>query len=226
MPFLLALAEDFGGRHASLSKVARRVEGRVRHIEDIIRTQTAFDSMAMARKDIDLRKALNVPVAMLQESIEKHGIKVAVDCRNTPRTIRVQESRFNQMLVNIIKNAIEAIEELQQNSASDFKPRIRIRARARKDFLVIDVIDNGIGIREERAREDFRRRLHHQGARQRPGASFGGELRARFRRNDLSAQPGKGGGTTMRVKLRLASVQPKAENFLGGGGGVDTNGVA
>ena len=219
VPFLLALAEDFAGQHASLNKVARRVEGRVRHIVDIIRTQRTFGSVGMERKDVDLRQALNVPAIMLKESIEKRGIMLTIDCRDAPRTIRVQESRFNQMLVNLIKNAIEAIEELQRKSASNFKPLIRIRAQAREDFLVIDVIDNGIGIREERARRIFAAgyttKERGSGLGLHSAANYvvgsGGKI---YPRN-----PGKGEGTTMRVKLRLASLRPQAKNLGGGGGG-------
>ena len=41
------------------------------------------------------------------ESPERRGVTVAIDCSRAPTEILVQESRFQQMLVNLVKNAME-----------------------------------------------------------------------------------------------------------------------
>ena len=59
-----------------------------------------------------LEKAIQAAARVLRDSLDKRGITLQVDCRHAPPEIRVQESRFHQMMVNLIKNAMEAIDEL------------------------------------------------------------------------------------------------------------------
>ena len=216
MPFILALAKDFDAQNAQLTRTVERVENRVAHIVDIIRTQRSLDSGAMVNKDINLHKTITDAVKLLQDSISNRRIRIEVDCGNAPQEIRTQESRFHQMLVNLIKNAMEAIDELEQSSGLEAEPRIQIRAYLQEDFLVLDVIDNGIGIEEKRARIIFNAgyttKLGGSGLGLHSIANFiigsGGRI------HPVSAGPGK--GTTMRIKMRLASVALKSESATEG----------
>ena len=99
VPFILALAEDVREHEEKLRAVLDRVERRVEYIVEVIRTQRTIGSRPTVRKDISLRGAIDAAVNILQESIAKRGIEVRVDCRGTPETIRIHESRFHQMLV-------------------------------------------------------------------------------------------------------------------------------
>ena len=224
IPFVLALAEDFRAREAQLRSVVDRVENRVEHIVDIIRTQKSIGDRPMVRTDVDLRVAIDNVVRMMQESTAKRGIEVRVDCREGPREIRVHESRFHQMLVNLVKNAIEAVEELDGSDRPEVPPRIRIDSYVEKEFLVIDVIDNGIGIHPDRFRIIFA--PGHTSKKK--GSGLGLHSSANFvLSSGGSIEPlseGVGRGTTMRVRMRLSSVAPSfsgASSAGGGGGGGD-----
>ncbi len=59
MPFIIELSESFSKRNEDLMKTVGRVRDRANHIADIVRTQKAFGSPTMARKDIDLHEALS-----------------------------------------------------------------------------------------------------------------------------------------------------------------------
>ena len=211
LPFILALAKDFAAENAQLTRTVERVENRVAHIVDIIRTQRSFDSGAMARKDIVLQKTITDAVKILQDSIAKRGIEIEIDCENAPREIRTQESKFHQMMVNLVKNAVEAIDELEKSGGHEVKPSIGIRAYVQEDFLVVDVIDNGIGIEEKHSKiifaAGYTTKKRGSGLGLHSIANFiigsGGHIQA------LSSGTGK--GTTMRVMLRLASVVLKSK---------------
>ncbi len=206
MPFILALAKDFAAQGAELTQTVKRVESRVAHIVDIIRTQRSLDSGAMVRKDINLRKTIADAVKLLQDSIAKRGVNIEIDCENAPREIRTQESKFHQMLVNLIKNSMEAIDELEQSRGLEAKPCIQIRAYVQEDFLNIDVIDNGIGIEEKRARIIFTAGYSTK----KGGSGLGLHSIANFIIGSgghiFPLSTGFGKGTTMRIKLRLDSV--------------------
>ena len=210
LPFILALAKDFAAQNAQLTRTVERVENRVAHIVDIIRTQRSLDSGAMARKDIGLRRTITDAVKLLQDSIAKRGIEIEIDCENAPREIRIQESKFHQMMVNLVKNAVEAIDELAKSDGHEVNPSIRIRAYVQEDFLVVDVIDSGIGIEEKQSKiifaAGYTTKEKGSGLGLHSIANFiigsGGQIHA------LSSGTGK--GTTMRVMLRLASVTLKS----------------
>lgn len=211
LPFILGLARDFAAQNAQLTRTVDRVDSRVTHIVDIIRTQRSIDTGALARKDIDLLKAISDATTLLQDSLGKRGVQVDVDCRNAPEEIRIQESKFHQMMVNLVKNAIEAIDELRKTGGLEVKPHIRIRSYVQNEYLVIDVIDNGIGIEEKHLKIIFAAGYTTKEV----GSGLGLHSIANFiigsggQIYPISA--GNGKGTTMRVKLRLSSVVPKSE---------------
>ena len=105
-PFLLALVQDLTGEHARLLGTARRVRERVRHIVDIIRTQASFTAGTVERKLVDLPATIRDAVKVVRESLGQRGVAIEVDCTRAPNQILVQESRFQQMLVNLLKNCI------------------------------------------------------------------------------------------------------------------------
>ena len=208
LPFILALAKDFAAQNERHKHIVERVRERVGHIVDIVRTQRTYDRNAMARKDVILRKAIADAVRLLQDSLTRRNIRVRIHCHQAPREIRIQESKFHQMLVNLIKNAIEAIDELENSGESKVEPCIQIGARVEADFLVLDVIDNGIGIEKHRSRLIFSAGYTTK----KTGSGLGLHSTANFViGSGGTIEPlsqGRGQGTTMRIKLRLDSIAP------------------
>ena len=149
LPFLLTLAHDFKAADAALRETVERIRNRTHHIVDIIRTQNAYHGTSRALKDINLAAAISDAIQIMQDSINRRRVHIEVDCENAPEDIRIQESQFHQVLVNLIKNALEAIDELTKLGEPHEAPRIQIRAYIDGDFLALDVTDNGIGIAPE-----------------------------------------------------------------------------
>ena len=210
MPFIIELSESFSQRNEDLIKTIGRARDRAHHIADIVRTQKAFGSSAMARKDIDLHETLSAAIRVLRDSLNTRGIHTDINCKNAPREIRIQESQFHQMLVNLVKNSIEAIDDLTVAQGLDETPRIQIRARAEDDFLNLEVSDNGIGMQNKDTKAIFApgytTKKLGSGLGLHSAANFviasGGRIQA------LSKGIGK--GATVRVRLPLSSVAPQA----------------
>ena len=206
IPFLLALSQDFAQQNAQLQKTVERVEKRVEHIVDIIRTQRSFESEAAAQKDINLQKAVADAFKLLQDSLAKRKIRIEIDVKNAPKEIRIQESKFHQMLVNLIKNSIEALDEHAQSNGFKGRPCIKIRSYVQGEFLVLEVTDNGIGIEGKNSKIIFSAGYTTK----KTGSGMGLHSAANFVvGTGGQIQPfseGSGKGTTMRVKLRFSSV--------------------
>ena len=208
LPFMIALAADFADQNKTVVETLVRVSERVTHITDIIRTQKSSSQSSMTWKIIDLRQTIMSTLKLQQDSIDKSGIQVHVNCENAPQEIRVQESQFHQMLVNLVKNSIEAIDELIQSGKLDETPRIGVEAYISGEFLCLDVTDNGIGIAPQNLKliftAGYTTKESGTGLGLYSSANFvigsGGQI--------YPLSEGIGKGTTMRIMLRRSSVIP------------------
>lgn len=213
-PFLLALAADFVEQNRELIRTVERVNSQTSHIVDIVRAQRGFDSKAMTSKDVNLRQAILGALKIVQDSFASRSIQTHVDCGNAPEEVRIQETQFNQMLVNLLKNAMEAIDELKKSGGLKGQPRIEIRACIQQEFLVLEVQDNGIGIEQKNLKAIFGAGYTTK----QEGSGLGLHSAANFVTNSGGKiQPlsdGYGTGTTIRVSLRLnygeATSEPSA----------------
>ena len=209
LPFILALAKDFTDENEQLVKVIERVRDRATHIVDIIRTQRAsHQTSSMTQKNIHLQKTILNAVKLQQDSIDKRGIEVDVDCENAPQEIWIQESQFHQMLVNLCKNSIEAIDDLIRSGGLNETPRIGIKAYTSRDFLYLDITDNGIGIAQKNSKSIFRAGYTTK----KSGTGLGLHSSANFVIGSggkiYPLSEGIGKGTTMRIMLRSSSIMP------------------
>ena len=208
LPFMIALATDFTDQNERVVETLERVTERATHIIDIIRTQRSSNQFSMARKNIDLQQAILSAMKLQQDSIDKRGIQVDVHCENAPQEIQIQESQFQQMLVNLLRNSIEAIDELIQSDGLNETPRIEVKAYTNKDFLCLDITDNGIGIEQKNSRLIFNAGYTTKES----GTGLGLHSSANFVIGSggkiYPLSEGIGKGTTMRIMLRRASIIP------------------
>ena len=213
IPFLLALAADLAAHNQRLLQTADRVRDRVQHIDTIIRTQQSHSTGRAEPQIVDLKRQVADVVRVLREMLAQRDIDIEVDCAAAPEQIRIHESRFHQMLVNLVRNAIEALDARAAAGGFDRaeRPRIRIAARLGPEFLAIDVADNGIGIDPGKARSIFAAgyttKKTGTGLGLHSAANFVIGLGGRIMPLDADAGP----GTTMRVMLPRACILPTAQ---------------
>ena len=205
LPFIVKLAEDFVRHNERLKKTAERVRSRAQHIAEIVRAQKTPRSSILGWKEVNLKGTISDAVKVVRDSMDVDGIRFTVDCANAPRKIRVQESPFHQMLVNVIGNAVQAIQARAEVEEHEEAPHIRIRAGVDKDHVNLEVSDNGIGF----ARKDTRVFFAAGYTTRESGTGLGLHSAANFvvgsgGRIDLSSD-GIGKGATVRISLRLPS---------------------
>ena len=208
-PFILALADDFTKHDEELVKIVNRVQERVEHITDIILMERMLGKRSVYHKNINLRKAIDNAITVLQGSIEEKNIEIDIDCDNAPKEIYTQENQFHRMLVNLIKNSIEAIDELIASEGLITTPAIRVKCYVGLDSLIIEVTDNGIGIEKDKLDIIFRSGYTTKDS----GSGLGLHLIANFINGHggqiLALSDGIGKGATMRIVLPY----PKCKSF-------------
>lgn len=207
-PFIIGLADDFINQDKKLAETVNRVQDRAEHIADIVRMQKSLGKSSVYRKDINLRQAIGDAVTVLVESIRKRDIEIHVDCNNTPEEIRTQESQFHQMLVNLIKNSVEAIDALAASAGPSEPPFIKIRCYVKLTSFILEVIDNGVGIEKDKFAiifgGDYTTKESGSGLGLHSIANFVDGLDGKI----YPLSDGIGKGATMRVILPLSSVTP------------------
>lgn len=206
LPLVIALGKDLIERDARMRNAAGRAEKRVEHIADIIRTQGAFKNRRTMKKEVGLRDSLTDAVGLLEDAIQAAGVQVDVECEGTPEIINTDESGFQQMLVNLVGNAVDAVKARAAAAERDWTPRIRIRSYVRGKSLVIDVEDNGIGIPQEKLRAifaaGFSTKTGGTGLGLHSAATFLGRSGGRIR----AMSEGAGCGARVRVRMQLSTL--------------------
>lgn len=75
-------------------------------------------------------------------------------CAAADKLITGFEGEFKQVVLNLLSNAVDAIEE-RQETEKDFSPKIHVYIKVNDDNILIEILDNGIGIEPENIRRLF-----------------------------------------------------------------------
>jgi signal transduction histidine kinase len=92
-------------------------------------------------------------VSLIRYSLEKKHIQLVFNTHNSHH-IRASVNHLGQVFLNLLLNAIDAIEE-RGLSNLDYQARIIIKIEEVNDRLLIHIIDNGIGIMQEKKNKLF-----------------------------------------------------------------------
>lgn len=126
-----------------------RAAGVIKHVRDFAR-----------QSDRDLKKLnLNNPITdvfkVLGHQITVHSIAVDLDLEENLPDIQAEHNRLEQVFINLVSNAIDAMDEHAQNSAASVEKTLTITTRALDGKVVATVSDTGTGMTEAIKRKIF-----------------------------------------------------------------------
>jgi two-component system, NtrC family, nitrogen regulation sensor histidine kinase NtrY len=118
----------------------------VRQVDDIRRMVDEFSRFARMPKPVmegeDVADTVRQAVFLMK--VAHPELDIEVDIKQDPMHAQFDRRLISQALTNIIKNATEAIEQVSPEELG--KGRIDVVAQRETDDIVIDVVDNGIGL--------------------------------------------------------------------------------
>jgi PAS domain S-box-containing protein len=133
----------------------RRLGESVRHIADIVRIQQTAALPSTRVSGFDLARAVQDALAMQGDTLVQHGIRSEIHIDPALAQVTLSRNRLVQAMLNVIKNAYEAIRERRRLEPVD--GLIRVEARPLDGERVqLTVSDNGIGIEPGQRAELFR----------------------------------------------------------------------
>ncbi len=134
------VAAEIGGQAQAgflgkITSLVDRMEGITRQLKFFARS----DSEAF--KDFDLRDAAKAALALVDPNISALGARVSVDMPETPVTLRGSRLRIEQVLTNLLRNALDAVE------VSD-DPMLFLTLGQTDNETLLELRDNGHGLGE------------------------------------------------------------------------------
>ncbi len=120
----------------------------IRQVGDIGRMVDEFTSFARMPAPVFKEESLSelVAQAVFLERVAHPEIEYAIrDAAALPK-LRCDRSQITQVLVNLLKNAAEAIEATRGTGQASTPGRIEVVVDEQAEAITVDVIDNGIGL--------------------------------------------------------------------------------
>jgi len=171
----------------------------ITHIQDILAIQRQYlnGHEALEKTPTNLRSIIKDCMAMLLASIEKRSIKVTINVPDGLPLIKGDRTRLMQVVLNILKNSIEAIDINAEEK------HITLCVKLNDDVLILQVEDSGNGFDEATGKKLFARGFTTKAS----GTGLGlSNCRTIIEGHngtiDISSEGfGKGAATTIKIKI-------------------------
>ncbi|NTW23468.1 MAG: PAS domain S-box protein, partial [Lentimicrobium sp.] len=122
---------------------------RMRTIIDHVRTFSRSNDDYIP-SNLSVNEAIENALSLLQGQFKSHGIELETDlAQDSSVQIMGNTYKIEQVILNLLSNARDAIDEKMLTSPADFTPVISLSTRQEKKHVIITVKDNGKGILAE-----------------------------------------------------------------------------
>ena len=124
--------------------------------ENIIRIKNIIDHVrAFSRNhddyiitEYDINKSIENAVSMIVEEFKHIGIKLKLQLEKQITQIPGNTYKFEQVIINLLINAKDAVIDKHNHQETDFVMNVGIRSYQEGQSLIVEVTDNGIGIKK------------------------------------------------------------------------------
>jgi histidine kinase len=132
-----------------LRELADEMDSQVDRASLIINHLRQFGRKTDIRKaNVQLNDCISGTFTVLGRQLEVHGIKVELDLDKELPPIKGDRNRLEQVFLNLIMNARDAMDEKQELAGQDVEKVLRISSKTADDRVVVKVSDSGLGMSE------------------------------------------------------------------------------
>jgi two-component system NtrC family sensor kinase len=145
LPYLAKLGGHFQSERASMLEELESLSSHVGHIKQIVATQQSYAKVSGLVEDISLPDVVEDALRIIEPGLVRHKIQIERDFDAVP-TIAADKHQILQILLNLLRNAKEAIKQGDGNGRHAIRVAIR-RKGARRMTLAVE--DTGVGLPPE-----------------------------------------------------------------------------
>ena len=150
------LQRRYGEEVQSDRETFERLTGTiVRQVGDLRRMVDEFSNFARMPKPVFRTENVHeiARAALFLHEVAHPGINFSIDPASDKIPLVCDRRQLSQALTNVVKNAVEAIEARRNRGETNFEgDRVDLKVRREGDQVIIDVVDTGVGLPQERER--------------------------------------------------------------------------
>ncbi len=121
-----------------------RAAGVIKHVRDFARQSE------LVRTKVNINDPIRDVFKVLGHQLKVHDIDVALDLDPDIPDIMAEHNRLEQVFINLVSNAIDAMDEKSSQPGLQNSPkRLSIKSFAENDQVMVHVTDTGTGMSEE-----------------------------------------------------------------------------
>ena len=128
------------------------IQKQIKQIENLVNEFSDFARMPKPLlKKNNLNKVINENINLINKIDSNIKIKL-INHLSKDVNINFDLEQFNRLFFNLIKNSLESIQEKAEKDSKIHK-NIDIEIRERRDYIIVNVIDSGIGFKNKTTKE-------------------------------------------------------------------------
>jgi len=143
-----ALQEEYDHIVSEVGKVRDKHD----HIESIIHLQLRYARLTGDIEDVNVNKVVADALEMLEESIVKYSVSVTRELDPDLPTVRIEQPKLLQVIINLVKNAVEAMRDIASGTRN---LAVSTMVDSSGKFIKIAIKDNGMGFDSEARKKLF-----------------------------------------------------------------------
>lgn len=204
--YLIQLADNWQEAKSVISLELASLTKNIQHIKDIVSMQQNLSKSVNLVDEVQVSELLEDALTINKVNYERAAIQITRDYQ-APVSIIIDRAKLLQILINLVRNAIDALAEIE----SDHKTLFLTITKYKNNYVSIQVRDNGIGIVKDNITNIF----SHGFTTKKRGHGFGLHTSALVAQEMggklMASSPGLNQGATFELILPLAPVAKHQE---------------
>ena len=115
----------------------------------IARIREYTHSRQPRREPLDLGQVVHESVGLLDWELQRDGVQIGLDLAPTPCRVNGDEVMLQQLFVNLLRNALEAMRDNPADAQGRATRRLALRLAAERGMAVLSLRDNGCGLPQD-----------------------------------------------------------------------------
>ena len=131
----------------NLLEVSRQISEQVDRASEIIDRLREFGRKTdFAKEKVDINEAVRVAIGIVSQQFRLQNINIAIELDDSLPPILARKTRIEQVIINLVANARDAVIRRKEAGSGTVKPAIAIRSFYENERVALTVADNGSGI--------------------------------------------------------------------------------
>ncbi|GEA51882.1 sensor histidine kinase [Vibrio inusitatus NBRC 102082] len=142
--------------HQDIVPVMQKIQAQVERADAIVRRlRNLIKKRSVQMTLCDLERLITDTIELLNYRLQKQSVSFTRTTQGPERTVTIDSVGVQQVLVNVINNAIEACTALAESNVDEYQAQITIQTEYLESEVRVIICDNGIGLQQEHPTEAF-----------------------------------------------------------------------